>query len=330
VDMTFLIDRDFQPFFARVAKANWWYYESQGNGHIEFKINQDRLKNALPQVQEDAKQLLKLSEGERSLVGSTSLHTTIIMQGKILATGPKLFKVNRETCEALAQVEPNIAVNDYQQPYEAMIVELDQEWVRSLGIPPNGLQMPRYALLWHHKPLGMVVCSLVRDSSCTGLTMIMVMGGRKNTIEEMLYVDGAQFGGRSEDGDAEYAYKLHRVALNYSLLAVHLGTKSTGWADPKWHAKHAKLKGERGELFRLGDIELMDLAQKIQLVRRERINDGGQDGDGTPHKPHWRRGHFRNQPCGPGRSQRKLVFIAPVFIHSELVLDQSSTSVVYQ
>jgi hypothetical protein len=33
--------------------------------------------------------------------------------------------------------------------------------------------------------------------------------------------------------------------------------------------------------------------------------------------PHWRRGHFRMQPCGPGRRERKLIFVAPVLIHAE-------------
>lgn len=33
--------------------------------------------------------------------------------------------------------------------------------------------------------------------------------------------------------------------------------------------------------------------------------------------PHWRRGHFRAQPCGPARSSRKLIFVAPILIHAD-------------
>jgi hypothetical protein len=33
--------------------------------------------------------------------------------------------------------------------------------------------------------------------------------------------------------------------------------------------------------------------------------------------PLWRRGHFRSQPCGPARSSRKLIFVAPILIHAE-------------
>jgi hypothetical protein len=32
---------------------------------------------------------------------------------------------------------------------------------------------------------------------------------------------------------------------------------------------------------------------------------------------HWRRGHFWMQPCGAGKQQRKLIFVAPVLVHAE-------------
>lgn len=38
------------------------------------------------------------------------------------------------------------------------------------------------------------------------------------------------------------------------------------------------------------------------------------DGTGTSKCPHWRKGHWRRQPVGPGRSERKLVWVKPSFI----------------
>lgn len=40
-------------------------------------------------------------------------------------------------------------------------------------------------------------------------------------------------------------------------------------------------------------------------------------GAGSGVAPHWRRGHFRMQPHGPGSQERKLIFVAPVLIHAE-------------
>lgn len=38
---------------------------------------------------------------------------------------------------------------------------------------------------------------------------------------------------------------------------------------------------------------------------------------GSSVAPHWRRGHFRLQPCGAGHQQRKLIFVAPVLVHAD-------------
>jgi hypothetical protein len=37
---------------------------------------------------------------------------------------------------------------------------------------------------------------------------------------------------------------------------------------------------------------------------------------GSTVAPHWRRGHFRMQVCGPGKLERKLIFVAPMLIHA--------------
>ena len=45
-------------------------------------------------------------------------------------------------------------------------------------------------------------------------------------------------------------------------------------------------------------------------------------GTGSGVVPHWRRGHFRMQHFGVGNQQRKLIFVAPVLIHAELLQGQ--------
>jgi hypothetical protein len=43
--------------------------------------------------------------------------------------------------------------------------------------------------------------------------------------------------------------------------------------------------------------------------------NAGHEGSSTV-APHWRRGHFRMQPCGAGKRERKLIFVAPMLIHA--------------
>lgn len=42
-------------------------------------------------------------------------------------------------------------------------------------------------------------------------------------------------------------------------------------------------------------------------------------GTGSAVAPHWRRGHFRMQPYGQGKQQRKLIFVAPILIHANQI-----------
>jgi len=46
--------------------------------------------------------------------------------------------------------------------------------------------------------------------------------------------------------------------------------------------------------------------------------------------PHWRRGHFREQPCGPARSSRKLIFVAPILIHADRMGRQAPPPKAYE
>jgi hypothetical protein len=46
--------------------------------------------------------------------------------------------------------------------------------------------------------------------------------------------------------------------------------------------------------------------------------------------PHWRRGHFRVQPCGPARSSRKLIFVAPILIHADQLGGHAPPPKVYE
>lgn len=37
-------------------------------------------------------------------------------------------------------------------------------------------------------------------------------------------------------------------------------------------------------------------------------------------RPHWRRGHWRSQPVGPGRAERRVLWIKPVYVNASTVL----------
>ncbi len=79
------------------------------------------------------------------------------------------------------------------------------------------------------------------------------------------------------------------------------------------------------------------IQQKIKLYEEEFIEPRSQEhrGEGDPTraspKPHWRRGHYRNQWFGSESKSKKLVFIKPVFVRAAMFGGHSGdTEVVYK
>ena len=92
------------------------------------------------------------------------------------------------------------------------------------------------------------------------------------------------------------------------------------WTDAKKRLdglgpkKQAKLKGRMIDLFdrvELGPERLPELS-------------AGHSEDGYEVAPHWRRGHFRHQPCGPRRMERKLIYIQPMLVRADRLADSGS------
>ena len=57
--------------------------------------------------------------------------------------------------------------------------------------------------------------------------------------------------------------------------------------------------------------------QHIKVYETETTHGTG-DHTGHDVKPHWRRGHWAHQPCGPKGQDRKLIFRPAVLVNSHL------------
>jgi hypothetical protein len=54
------------------------------------------------------------------------------------------------------------------------------------------------------------------------------------------------------------------------------------------------------------------------------------DAQGTPKRPHWRRGHWHRVAAGVGRSERKLVFFPAVLINAAKLVGNQDNRIVYR
>ncbi|MFJ1468811.1 hypothetical protein [Massilia orientalis] len=118
------------------------------------------------------------------------------------------------------------------------------------------------------------------------------------------------------DNDCREA--MHAVVSYVVKLFLYMGLKNARRVERNDHddaLKRAKGLGERKRdrlLKRTASLYNAILVGPETLPAQARPCGGG-----SAVAPHWRRGHFRMQPCGPGWQERKLIFVAPVLINAE-------------
>jgi hypothetical protein len=123
------------------------------------------------------------------------------------------------------------------------------------------------------------------------------------------------------------------------LIATAYGVRCLGPANPSHHERlqrHAKLAQKRGpEKAEQAELELRTMpmryafAQEVTLYHREagEVESPGNGTGGWTVSPHWRRGHWRWQPCGPGRQERRRVAIPSVLVNGHLFLGTPADTV---
>jgi hypothetical protein len=132
-----------------------------------------------------------------------------------------------------------------------------------------------------------------------------------------------------EGNDIEQSKLIQRIGLNLCLMLTLTGVRQLGPADPQRIANLRKVAN--GSKRRMAEAErqikqamptLITFEQEVSFYIRNPEEVGAVSDEasftGRKNKPHWRKGFYKMQRFGPGRSQRKLIFIAPVLVNRHL------------
>ncbi|MCR9209036.1 MAG: hypothetical protein NXI28_12455 [bacterium] len=246
---------------------------------------------------------------------------------KTLVSGPKVLVPSAEHCEALKHIDVNVPHAEYEQPFPSIIIELPPEFRKSMT-QDFGWPCPRFVLLYHDKSTGYLLSFCDQGSSGVGTMNIISPRPQFKTIEDSLRFDS------DEDGpDLRQGEVLQRVACNFGLLLTNYGARECGPFDPKSHAKQVRRsrsrnhqKARRAKALLDASMERIEFRQDVVFFDIKEPSPPNPEASGSTKCTHWRRGHFRKQPCGAGRSQRKFVFIRPCLINgSQFQGDLSDT-----
>jgi hypothetical protein len=259
---------------------------------------------------------------------------------RMLSEGPKVFSFDALTCEALENFDLSVSTADYLQPFPTVVIELPQDYTKKRVVPfEEGSHAPDFMIVRHEPNAGCVLVTMHMTSGQV-LTRLLKLD-QTWTLEEMWQKGQRTWGETDSLGMTQeeivLGNALSKLALNVCLMATAYGVRNLGPANPSHYErlkKHSKVARKRGREVEKADLEVRlvpmryAFAQEVTLYRREQTTEHHGNGNGGwTVSPHWRRGHWRFQACGPGRQERRRVAIPSLLVNGHLFVGAMSDTV---
>jgi hypothetical protein len=232
-----------------------------------------------------------------------------------LLDGPKIFRPSKEQCAALENINVNLTVQEYSQPYPSILIEVD------------------------YPPFHSVLCYQETDV----LAFVLNSKDHLNDISTTIVnsSDLMEVALNTYDNDCESlqdpSIRALRVACNSCLALSHYGNH-IDFLYPKevqTDRRLAKENSERGERARRRlnlAVQIISFDQEVKIHKTETkpYDSENKESKGTV-STHWRRGHWAMQPHGPHNSLRKRILRPPVLVRSDLFVGElSNTQTTYK
>ncbi len=273
-------------------------------------------------------------------MGASSCTESYVMS-RTLAEGPKVFAFDALTCEALENFDLSLGTADYWPPFPSVVIELPDDYTRKRVVPfVRGNHALDFLIVRHEPEAGCVLVAMHLTSHQV-LTRLLKLDPAW-TLEEMWDKGERAWDAKDSLGmtpeESALGSSLTKLALNVCLMATAYGVKCLGPANPshyerlKRYAKLARKRGREQQEKADLDVRLVPVryvfAQEVTLYQREPATEhhGAGDGGWTV-SPHWRRGHWRWQPCGSGRQERRRLAIPSVLVNGHLFMGATSDTV---
>lgn len=280
----------------------WLYVEKDGVDHFTVKFRTNKVPDILSDVTTKANEWLM----QFSL-------------SRWLAHGPKIARPSLERCEAMAQIEVRLQMDDLAFPYPEVLVALPE------------IMFPRYqhVLLSLTEDRILVGSMIIKSHADDVVSVIRQRDEPGWTIETTLdkYEEDCA-------NEKEECHRAMRVALNCCMLMTNR-VPPKPVLEAEYHrdrhlSKENSDRGMRAKERAATAMQLVEFDHTVEYVRVERKHNGAGEPTGKEKPPHWRRGHWRMQACGPKLSERKRILIPPVMVRPDLFAgDVANTTTQY-
>ena len=282
----------------------------------------------------EVRDIINLSVFEQTSVGLRPARQTLysnifFMASKVLATGQKTIQLSQEWCEAFENTGLTLQFKDYRQPFPTMVIELPANYAEAKFVPGAG-DYPEFVAVHHEEGERILLFEIVfHHSQMTTLLPYRLDSEIESTLDGFGIGTGDDVGFDTA-GTEGFLIPFLRIALN-AIVAMTYGTEwqkleptrneqqTVKNLKKQIHGKNTKHSNDAAKAkLRFGAMpEIFQFDQKIKAFEDHRSDSNtGSEQNGTPKKTHWRRGHWRWQAVGHGRTQHELRWIRPMLINS--------------
>ena len=250
-----------------------------------------------------------------------------IVYSGLAQDGVKMYTPKELEYTAMKHVEIGVPFCDYRQPFETMVMCAPDELCGTGG---TSFIIARYE--YEQKVLRLIFNERNGDAWRECYSLIYDDPGMSGKTTEDHLLSVVEGGNQIEFSAATMGV---RVALNSFMLLSQHTAKRLGSANEPSRAKLESKANNNKLPENIREINKSQLAlipeiygfeQHIRVYDIIEPSQGESTGEGVPHKPHWRRGHWAQQVCGEGRKDRKLIFRRPAFINAHLFAGELSNT----
>jgi hypothetical protein len=222
---------------------------------------------------------------------------------------PVVFRPRKDMVEAFSHVEIGLRKSEYRQPYDSILIDYpDGECSICSIVPFRG-----------HKFLCINHSTGVPDAKGGKYTLAMMIDGEgilpdgraAKVIEDVV----ESTWDLPVNDYTQRQIPMNRVAINCCLMLANEPTRRVRTERERILMRIAKGSDRKKAFDAKQKLKLHP--QVIDFVNPPKVYDSYGTQTDITKRPHWRRGHWRNQACGPAWKDHRLVFIRPVLIHAD-------------
>lgn len=259
--------------------------------------------------------------------GTTSTHA-LYQLADCYANGPKIFNLNKLDFEALENVDLNICVKDYNQPFKTIVINLPEKYMEKRLFNQNDIA--DCVVITHEKELEILFVTIIlKSKELYGF----MLADTDITIEQaikILNTEARNVGNLPVTNDERVsADNICRAILNATLFVDDYGYKKIGPENQSYYDRLvrynqvAKKQKNKDKIIKTqNEINshpiVYSFVQEVELYKTHTESSVAEPGE--PSKvisPHWRRGHYRMQVYGPYNTLRKRIRIAPILVNKD-------------